>query len=67
MAVLLEAEPLQGVADTASPDQGNFATLVFFNRAERDLRRVDHLVDVRSRFGLLTGLGQQPGDIVLLG
>jgi hypothetical protein len=42
-----------------------FGRCFFSNRAERDLRRVDHLVDVRSRFGLLTGLGQQPGDIVI--
>ena len=35
----------------------------FFNRAERDFRLGDHLVNVGSCLRLLTGLGQQPGDV----
>jgi len=43
----------------SSTTKGRF----FFNRAERDFRLGDHLVNVGSCLRLLTGLGQQPGDV----
>src|SRR5512135_2323948 len=40
-----------------------FATLVFFNRTERDLGRCDHLVHVARGFRTRAGFGQETRDV----